>query len=146
MQTRGRMVRWMIKVEVEGHLGIKEIGGTLVFHHPNGDYDVYLKNLDMSSGIEKPMLSIFLIFNAGNIAEADKIWRRYLDRFLEFLSFATGSRFRLNRPVCLFDWSPDESSMRQGYVYQRFSDASIPQLVMGGWRCFDRRGAATIRR
>ena len=53
-----------------------------------------------------------------------------MTKFLQFLSFATGARFRVRRPMCLFDWSVDVHDVRDGFVYHHFANPDLPQLVM----------------
>lgn len=124
------MARWLMKFELEGHLGVEPRAPRLTFKHPNGLYEVHLENHHMVPGCEVPLLHAYLLFEADTIEDADGDGEKTMRRFADFLAFTTGARFRIKRPLCLFDWSPQVSE-RHGYVYRYFPDPEVPQLILG---------------
>lgn len=125
------MPHWLMKLEVEGHLGIEDALPRLTFKHPRGQYEVHLENSDMRPGCEVPLLNAYLTFDADSLEGAEVAGQALIQRFLEFLAFSTGSRFRVRRPLCLLDWSTGIVE-RQGYVYRSFSNPDVPQRVLNG--------------
>ena len=87
------MPHWMMKFEVEGHLGVESTVPEVVFHHPNGLYEVHVRNLRMDPGVEKPLLHMFILFDADDLPSADAQGTEHLNRFLQFLSFARARDF-----------------------------------------------------
>ena len=124
------MARWMMKFEVEGDLGVEADRPELIFRHPSSFYHVQVRNHEMAAGVETPLLYMFVLFDSDDLRSADTQGPQHLNKFLQFLSFATGSRFRVRRPMCLFDWSVDVQDQRHGYVYHHFPNSDLPQLVM----------------
>jgi len=123
------MTRWIMKFEVEAHAGLKPDLPRLGFKHPNGDYEIYLKNVDVSPRTADPLLNAFVIFDAVHIDNGSVLGKRYLREFLDLLGFSTGARFLIKRAVAIFDWTPD-TKMRKGQVYTRTSDPNIPHLFL----------------
>jgi hypothetical protein len=124
------MPRWMMQFEIEGHLGVEADRRELIFRHPSGFYDVHVWNHKMAPGVETPLLYMFVLFDSDDLRSADMQGPEHVNKFLRFLSFATGSAFRVRRPMCLFDWSVDVQDQRHGYVYHHFPNPDLPQLVM----------------
>ena len=124
------MPRWLMKFEIEGHLGVEPDLPHLAFKHPNGHYEVEIENHHMLPGCEVPLLHAYLLFEADTIDAADGSGEKTMRRFVDFLAFTTGSRFRIKRPLCLFDWSAGIHE-RHGYVYRYFPDPQVPQLILG---------------
>jgi len=50
------MSLWMMKCEIEGHLGVDPNLPELVFRHPTNTYRVHVRNHRMEAGSEKPLL------------------------------------------------------------------------------------------
>ena len=124
------MPRWMMQFEIEGHLGVEADRRELIFRHPSGFYDVHVRNHKMAAGVGTPLLYMFVLFDSDDIRSADMQGREHVNKFLRFLSFATGSGFRVRRPMCLFDWSVNVQDQRHGCVYHHFPNPDLPQLVM----------------
>src|SRR6266404_4387699 len=137
------MARWVMKFEVEADLGVESEQRILSFTHPAGTYDVHLENQNMEPGCETPLLNSYVVFeeqdfdpshsdhvtdldNFKPVAEAGE---KHLTRFLYFLSFATGCRFRIGRRICLFDWTPG-IAQRHGVVYRKFANPDFPVLAL----------------
>lgn len=123
------MPRWLMKFEVEAHLGVVAGVPRLILRHPKGHYEVQLENHQMQPGMEVPLLNAYLLFEADTIEAADLLGEKLMKQFLDFLAFTTGSRFRVKRPLCLFDWTTGVQE-RHGYVYRYFPDPGLPQLVL----------------
>ena len=123
------MARWLMKFEIEGHLGIEPEVPRLTFRHPHDSYEIHLENYHMDPGCEAPLLNGYVLFNAETIDIADASGEKLLVRYLDFLSLTTGMRFKVKRRLCLFDWTLGVTE-RQGFVYRNFTDPDIPQLVL----------------
>ena len=123
------MTRWLMKFEVEAHLGTKADVGGLVFKHPQGTYEVHLQNADVRPGIELPLVYAYVLFDAENIETAATDGARHLGDFIDTLVFCTGSRFRKRSRLSLFDWTPDVKE-RHGRIYKSQPDPNVPQLVL----------------
>lgn len=123
------MARWLMKFEVEAHLGVESKVPRLIFKHPTDRYEVHLENNQMEPGCEVPLLNAFLLFDSETLQVADNAGKNIFEKFLDFLVATTGMRFRIKRRVCLFDWSPGVEQ-RDGYVYQHFADPNFPQLLL----------------
>jgi len=123
------MTRWLMKFEVEGYLGIHNDFPMLVFTHPIRNYTVHLQNKQMLPGCEEPLLTAHLIFESRTIDVADTEGLDIFGQFLDFMVFATGSRFGVKRRICLFDWSEGIEN-RQGLFFKYFPDPSWPQLIL----------------
>src|SRR5687767_1873647 len=125
------MPHWVMKFEVEAHLGVRSDLPQLSFTHPSGTYQVHLENQNMQPGCEMPLLNAYIVFDEGdfdpsnhtanrhNFKPVSEAGEKYLTRFLYFLSFTTGCLFRIKHRVCLFDWTP-RVAQRHGIIYRRF--------------------------
>lgn len=125
------MPRWLMKIEVEGHLGIVPEQEWLVYRHPRGDYEVHIRNHVMDPGCERPSLTAFFLYTAETMEAAESAGVEHARTFGDFLSFSTGARFRMGDPLCLYDWT-DGKSMREGVVFHYAPDPELPQLVLDG--------------
>jgi hypothetical protein len=124
------MARWLMKFEVEGHIGVEPSMPRLIFKHPRNLYEVHLENCHMEPGCEVPLLNAYILFvSEDSLESADRTGDKHFSRFLDFLTFAAGVRFRIKRRLCLFDWTP-EVAERHGYIYRYFGDPSLPQLLL----------------
>jgi hypothetical protein len=124
-----KMPRWLMKFEIEGHLGVEREISRLVYRHPAGKYEVHLENQYMEPGCQSPLLMAYIIFDADNIEAAESSGDRHMRSFVDFLPFTTGYRFRIRRALCLFEWTKGIAKHR-GTVFQYFPDPSLPQLVL----------------
>ena len=79
-----------------------------------------------TQGISTPPI---LCTNRDNFKPVSEAGEKYLTRFLYFLSFITGCRFRIRRRLCLFDWTPGVAQ-RHGIIYRRFPDPNFPLLAL----------------
>lgn len=137
------MTRWVMKFEVEADLGVESDQPSLSFAHPSGTYQVHFENQNMEPGCETPLLNAYVVFEEGEfdpsksgpdrdvdsfkpISEAGE---KHLTKFLYFLSFATGCRFRIGRRICLFDWTPGVAR-RHGIIYRKFPNPEFPVLAL----------------
>ena len=118
-----------MKFEIAADLGVEAALEELVFRQPDGTLTVHLENHRMEPGCESPSVSAFLLFQADDLDDAEARGEKHCGRFLDFLAFATGARFRIERRICLFDWSAD-AEWRHGYVYKSFPNPGLPQLVL----------------
>jgi hypothetical protein len=137
------MGHWVMKFEVEGDLGVETGVPVLLFTHPSGAYQIHLENHNMQPGCDIPLLNAYIVFDEGDLSpglgtpetnrdtyeSASNAAEKYLTRFLYFLNFATGYRFRLKRRLCLFDWTP-AVAQRHGIVYRDFPDPNLPLLAL----------------
>jgi hypothetical protein len=124
------MAHWLMKFELEGHFGVERSVARLIFRHPRDLYEVHLENQHMEPGCEVPLLNEYLLFFCENsIESAEKAGEKHFSRFVDFLTFAAGVRFRIKRRLCLFDWTPGITE-RNGYMYRNFPDPNLPQLLM----------------
>jgi hypothetical protein len=121
--------RWLMKCEVESNLGVQDGQEPLSFTHASGNSEVRLENLKMDPGEERPLLTAYFFFDESDIEVADANGLPRLRRFFEFLSFLTGSRFRVTRRICLMDWSPGILE-RRAITYQRFGVPELPQRIL----------------
>ena len=124
------MGTWLMKFEFEADLGVEAAIKELVFKQPDGTFTVHLENDRMEPGCESPSLDAYFLFQADDLDDAEASGEKHCRRFLDFLVFATGARFRVSRRLCLFDWSAD-AEWRKGYIYKRFPNPDLPQLVLG---------------
>jgi hypothetical protein len=124
------MARWLMKFELEGHLGVEQSVPRLIFKHPRDLYEVHLENQNMEPGCETPLLNAYILFfSEDGLESAEKTGERHFRRFVDFVTFAAGVHFRIKRRLCLFDWTAGIAE-RNGYTYQTFPDPNFPQLVM----------------
>lgn len=123
------MARWVMKLEVEAHLGIAIGTPRLVFKHPKGRYEVYLENHAMDPGLEAPLLHAHILFDADTLEDADLTWKKPFRSFLDFLALVTGARFRGRHKICLFDWTPG-ITVRHGYLYNWVPNPDLPLLAL----------------
>ena len=121
---------WMMKFEVEGHLGVERGRAPLVFKHPAGCYEVHLENVQMEPGAANPLVNCYVVFENGDLEEAIGVGEKHVRRFLDSLCFATGSRFARPQRACIFDWSPDQTEARQGFVFTYFPNPEVPQQIL----------------
>ena len=124
------MRTWLMKFEVESDLGVESGLGELVFRQPDVTLEVHLENHRMEPGCESPSLHAYFLFRADGLNDAEAAGEKHCRRFLDFLVFVTGARFRVSRRLCVFDWSTD-ADWREGYVYRHFPNPDLPQLVLG---------------
>src|SRR2546422_2530219 len=124
------MPKWMMKFELEGHLGVEDGLPLLRFNHPDGAYSVDLENVNMEPGTEIPLLSAYITFSESDLQAAATAGKKYCSRFIDVLAFATGSRFRMRKQLCLWNWEPTVSDMREGVVYNTAPDPNVPQKIM----------------
>jgi hypothetical protein len=124
------MPRWLMKFEIEGQLGVEVGIPRLVYKHPAGTYEVHFENRHMEPGCETPLLTVYVIFDADTLEDAEIAGNRHVRSFVDFLPFTTGYRFRIKRPLCLFDWTKGIAK-RRGIVFHHASDPMLPQLIMG---------------
>ena len=133
-QTRFRggglaMPRWLMKFDVEAHVCLPHSLKRWRFNHPTGLYEVVLVNHDVRPAVAKPLLYAYITYEAEDIGAAQDAGARFLTRFLDYLSFATGSRFSVQHRLALFDWSPGAKT-RRGRVYRSFPDPNIPTPLL----------------
>jgi hypothetical protein len=126
------MPLWMMQFDVEADLGIRSDLLELVFRHPDGHYEMRMRNLDVTPGREKTLLSLFSFIEQANIASAERAGARHADRFLDVLSVAAGSLYRVVRRRCLWDWSRDVTDWRRGRIYGGPLPPESPQLLLDG--------------
>ena len=123
------MPHWLMKLEIEGQLGVEAGTESLIYRHPGGDYEVHLQNLRMEPGCETPLLAAFLLFPAETLEDAENVGEEHARSFVDFLSFTTGARFRAREPLFVYDWTPGVAE-REGMVFHHAPDPDLPQLVM----------------
>ena len=76
-------------------------------------------------GSDPPLLSAQIVFQAPSLKEAKDVAEENLKEFLDYLTFATGSKFRPCRIFQVFNWEPGEG-MRESIQYAGFSDPDVP--------------------
>lgn len=118
-----------MKFEVNAALGVDTALGELVFRQPDGTFEVYLENHRMEPGCESPSLHAYFLFQADSLDDAETSGEERCRRFLDFLVFTTGARFRASSRLCVYDWSTG-ADWREGYVYRNFPNPDLPQLVL----------------
>jgi hypothetical protein len=118
-----------MKFEVEAHLSLADGLATWRFNHPMGLYEVTLKNHDVKPGVAKPLLHAYITFDAADLDSAPDTGTRLLRRFLEYMSFGTGSRFLVHRRLGIFDWSPGVKT-RHGRIFRAFPDPNLPVPIL----------------
>jgi hypothetical protein len=124
------MARWLMKFELEGQFGVERSVARLVFRHPRDLYEVHLENQHMEPGCAVPLLNAYvLFFSEDRLESAEKAGEKHFSRFVDFLTFAAGVRFRVRHRLCLFDWTAGITE-RHGYIYKNFPDPNLPQLLM----------------
>ncbi len=123
------MPRWIMKFEVEAHLGVRDDLSSMAYRHPTLGYEVHFKNGDMKPGKETPLMYAFIIFDAPDIDVAPETGGQYLRDFLDVLGFATGVRYRTHRRIGIYDWTPGVKS-REGRIYTSISDPNKPLLIL----------------
>ena len=123
------MGTWLMKFEVDAALGVDPALGELVFRQPDGTFEVHLENHRMEPGCESPSLHAYFLFQADSLDDAETSGEEHCRRFLDFLVFTTGARFRASSRLCVYDWSTG-ADWREGYVYRNFPNPDLPQLVL----------------
>lgn len=123
------MPKWMMKFEVEAHLGVREDLKSLVFKHPALKYEIHFQNHIMSPGVETPLLFAYVVFDAENIDEAADAGAQHLRDFLDLLGFSTGVRYKIHRRIAVYDWTEGVSS-RQGRMYTSLPHPNTPMLIL----------------
>jgi len=97
----------------------------LEFRHPQNAYEVHIKDLSTTPGIELPLLSTQVILESESLKEASQIARDDLQFFLDMLSFVTNSKFSIHCLVRVADWTPG-LDMRECLQYKGFPATDRP--------------------
>jgi hypothetical protein len=100
------MTKWLADYEVESYLSVAKKDLRIKFRHPNDLYEIHFKNLDIKPLVEKPLLSVQVIFDCDEIDRVAEKSREYLKLFLNVLSFITNAKHSIHRIVCIVDWTP----------------------------------------
>ena len=119
------MTKWIADFEVNSHLAVSSDDKKLIFQHPEGIYDVHIKNSSTKTSDDFPLLSVQVIFECENIKETKNIAKQYLGVFLDGLTFVTNQKFTIHELLRIVDWTPG-LAMRECYQFKRFKEIDSP--------------------
>jgi hypothetical protein len=97
--------RYLLNFEAEAHGCLPKELSEIRSSHPNGDYEVWLSNLNVKPGTDRPLLSLQLIVSATYLSAANETGERKMDEYLNLLSLVTCLTFRPHRLIRIVDWT-----------------------------------------
>ena len=121
--------RYLLDYEVEAHACL--IGTIKDVHskHPDGNYQLYINNLNVKLGVDRPLLSVKIIISAETINDAIRVGGNFLSEYLHILSFATNNTFKIHKLIRVIDWSIGITK-RDCIHYKSLPNANLPHAVL----------------
>lgn len=119
------MTKWLADFEVESHLSVSNEGEKLIFNHPDGLYEIHIRNSTKTTVDDFPLLSVQVIFEAEDISQTKDISKQYLELFLNSLAFVTNHKFTTHNLLRIVDWTPG-LEMRECYQFKSFKEVDGP--------------------
>ena len=121
--------KFLFDFEVEAEGCLSEELGTLITHHPTGDYEVQITNLAVNRGIDRPLLSIQIIIPGDDIENVKDIGIRQLKEYLHILSFVTNMSFKIHKLIRIVDWTLGITE-RRCLQFQLFPADELPKAII----------------
>lgn len=114
---------------VRSELAVSEPDQQLRLHHQSGEFELRIANIASSAENEAHNLSVYLIFDAPNLATAKDIALQHIIEAMNALTMVTGFRFEYVRLIKVIDWTPGVST-RQARVFETFDPDAYPQRIL----------------
>lgn len=121
--------QFLLDYEVEAHGCLEEGIDTLQSVHPSQDYEVHIKNLEVTPGVDRPLLSIQIILKAQTINEAEEKGEDCLLDYLRILTLVTNLTFSIHKLIRVIDWTIGIKE-RECIQYESFPGAQLPYAVL----------------
>ncbi len=111
------MKRWLADYMVESEIKLDSRKQKIIYNHPDKLFEVHISNATKAHPNE--ILSVQIMLDAVDVAQAEKNTQEALQKFLHLMSFVTQTGYKISRKICVIDWS-DAVGMRDAYVYAEY--------------------------
>lgn len=119
-------MRCIANYEIESEMSVASDDIRLQLRHPNGHFQVRMKNIVRDNFSTPFLLSLQIIFEAPSLNEAREIAQEKLTEYLSMLAFVTGAGVRRHRTKQIVDCTP-LSGMRECLVWADSAGHEDPQ-------------------
>lgn len=125
------MTRFLVNCEFESHVSLADESELLRYAHPKGVYEVFVRNLQVEEGSDPPLLSVQLVFEADDLANAKEVASKFLREVSDYIAFVTTAKCKVHRILQIFNWEASApSGMREAMYYEGFKNHDIPLPAM----------------
>ncbi|OHC72843.1 MAG: hypothetical protein A3H93_14330 [Rhodocyclales bacterium RIFCSPLOWO2_02_FULL_63_24] len=121
--------RFLLDFEVESHACLADGHNPVRTAASGGGIELFISNLNVTSGTDRPLLSVHLVQPAENIEAAKEAGTQYLKDYLNYLSFLTNLPCRIHKLLRVVDWTLG-INQRDCHQFERFPGSELPYPVL----------------
>ena len=97
--------RFLADFEVESHACLDDEHNLIQSIVPSKDIEIHVSNHNVTPGIDRPLLSVQLIYSATDLKDAAAKARPLLSEYLTYLCFASNMPIWMHKLIRVIDWT-----------------------------------------
>ncbi|WP_126452461.1 methylamine utilization protein MauJ [Sulfuriflexus mobilis] len=118
-------MKYLAEYELHSHACLEDATHNVLLKHPEGIYEVELREKSVNPGDEYSLLTAYITFQADSIDEAKELSEKHIKEYVDILTFGTNINIKVGYLLKLADWTEGIED-RQCYIFNKFPGDDRP--------------------